>query len=295
MAIVCTAASPGGTQTLFLAARGRFGFTAITPPAAAVGAPARFPWASTARWATCWRQRLLHQLRQPFRSLRRSPTALPCSGRTSAARCTASYPCCEPWLLVTSQVATHCPVFPFCLQAQRSTWPLRAATRRWGAADAANSLSGGGGGGNLPPTDATGITALHVAAANGWDELLDCLLEVGAERGRPVPSTQLFASWPAPSSACRPSIAHHVWRTCSVLFACRLAAWAWTLPAEPMATHRSCWLQPAAGGTLLKRCWHTEQTSASAVFEAHPGVLGMTGFAVGYAAPCRPPHASIGF
>lgn len=36
------------------------------------------------------------------------------------------------------------------------------------------------GGGASPPTDATGVTALHVAAANGWDELLDRLLEVGA-------------------------------------------------------------------------------------------------------------------
>lgn len=104
--IVCTAANPGGIHTLFLAARGRFGFTATTPPAvarqyaAAVGAPPRFPWATTTRWATCWRQRLRRQLRQPFLSLRRSPTALPCSGRTSAARCAAStrfpaLPCCE--------------------------------------------------------------------------------------------------------------------------------------------------------------------------------------------------------
>ncbi|KAI7840478.1 hypothetical protein COHA_005779 [Chlorella ohadii] len=61
---------------------------------------------------------------------------------------------------------------------QRSNWPLRAATRRWGAADAATTLTGGGRGGSGTPTrDATGITALHVAAANGWDELLDRLLE----------------------------------------------------------------------------------------------------------------------
>lgn len=102
--------------------------------------------------------------------------------------CKASAACQLRWQLSTSHLqewgvlATfHQP--PACdflrLQAQRSTWPLRAATRRWGAADVAATLGKGAGPFGPLITDNAGLTALHVAAANGWDELLDQLLKVG--------------------------------------------------------------------------------------------------------------------
>lgn len=156
------------------------------------------------------------------------------------------------------------------MQGPRS--PLASAIQRRGTASGvAAALSGAGGGG--PVTDAAGFTALHVACLTGWAELLDKLLEVGAELGSGGGGC---STWEQPRVKARASaecLCMNASAECtSPPSACphREVTTTSTPPRETAGTRPCTWPRWRATGTPARRCWREARAWPSHRAAARP-------------------------